>query len=107
MLIQPSFEEGFGLTVLEAMSVGVPVVAARRGSLPDVLGGAGLLVDPEDPNDIACAIRRLLADDAHAAQCAAAGIARAATFRWETTARLVYQTYAQAMKHRSQAGLRG
>ena len=56
MLVQPSFDEGFGMTVLEAMSVGVPVVAANRGSLPELLDGAGLLVDPEQPADIAHAI---------------------------------------------------
>ena len=48
MLVLPSFDEGFGLPVLEAMTLGVPVVAANRGSLPEVLGGAGILVDPDD-----------------------------------------------------------
>ena len=48
LLVQPSFEEGFGIPVLEAMTLGVPVVAANRGALPEVLGDAGLLVDPDD-----------------------------------------------------------
>src|SRR4029077_10959373 len=56
LLVLPSFEEGFGLPVLEAMSLGVPVVAARRGSLPELVGDAGPLVDPERPDDIAKAI---------------------------------------------------
>ena len=49
--MQPSFEEGFGLPVLEAMTLGVPVVAANRGALPEVLGDAGMLVDPDDPDE--------------------------------------------------------
>jgi len=101
MLVQPSFEEGFGMPVLEAMSLGVPVVAANRGSLPEVLGGAGLLVDPNRPDDIAQAIARLLSDDGLAAECAAKGIARAGAFRWDETAHRVYETYQLAIERRA------
>jgi glycosyltransferase involved in cell wall biosynthesis len=100
LLVQPSLDEGFGMTVLEAMSLGVPVVAASRGSLPEVLGGAGLLVDPEQPADIAHAIARLLDDDGLAAACAEKGIARARAFNWVETAGRVYDTYTAAMKRR-------
>ena len=100
MLVMPSFEEGFGLPVLEAMSLGVPVVASNRGSLPEVLGGAGPLVDPEDPEALAQAIARMLSDDAYAALCAARGIARARQFDWAVTARRVHDTYLQAIEHR-------
>jgi glycosyltransferase involved in cell wall biosynthesis len=101
LLVQPSFDEGFGMPVLEAMSLGVPVVAASRGSLPEVLGGAGLLVDPDQPADIAHAIERLLTDDALAAACAANGIARARAFRWDTTADRVCETYREAIERRA------
>jgi len=101
MLVQPSFEEGFGMPVLEAMSLGVPVVAANRGSLPEVLGGAGLLVDPNRPDDTAQAIARLLSDDGLAAECAAKGIARAGAFRWDETAHRVYETYQLAIERRA------
>jgi alpha-1,3-rhamnosyl/mannosyltransferase len=99
VLVLPSFDEGFGMPVLEAMTVGVPVVAARRGSLPEVLGDAGVLIDPEHPAEIADAIERVLENDAYAAECAARGIARARTYRWETTAAAVYDAYRQAIEH--------
>lgn len=99
LLVLPSFEEGFGFPVLEAMTIGVPVVAARRGSLPEVLGDAGLLVDPDRPAEIADAIARLAGDEALAAECAARGVARSRGFRWDVTARAVYEAYRQAIDH--------
>ena len=86
LLVQPSFDEGFGIPVLEAMTLGVPVVAANRGSLPEVLGDAGLLVDPDDRPTSRDAIARVLDDDGLAAACAAKGVARARAFRWDDTA---------------------
>jgi glycosyltransferase involved in cell wall biosynthesis len=102
LLVQPSFEEGFGITVLEAMSLGVPVVAARRGSLPEVAGDAALFVDPESPDDVARAMQRMLDDAGFAAGCGARGLARARTYRWDTTARRVYDAYQQAIARRAQ-----
>jgi glycosyltransferase involved in cell wall biosynthesis len=101
MLVQPSFDEGFGIPVLEAMTAGVPVVAADRGSLPEVLGGAGVLVDPTRPAAIAHAIAQLLDDDGLAAACASRGIARSRAFRWEDTAHRVYDTYQRAVERRA------
>jgi glycosyltransferase involved in cell wall biosynthesis len=101
VLVQPSFDEGFGLPVLEAMTLGVPVIAANRGSLPEVLGGAGLLVDPDRPADIAAAMARVLTDEGVAADCTAKGIARARAFRWNETAHRVYDTYTQAIARRA------
>jgi len=101
LLVQPSFEEGFGMPVLEAMSLGVPVVAANRGSLPEVLGDAGPLVDPEQPAAIAHAIARMLSDAVYASACAARGLERARDFRWERTAHRVFETYQQAIERRA------
>jgi glycosyltransferase involved in cell wall biosynthesis len=101
LLVQPSFDEGFGLPVLEAMTLGVPVVAADRGSLPEVLGGAGVLVDPERPEEIAAAIARVLSDEDLAATCAANGITRSRAFRWDDTARRVFQAYEVAIERRA------
>ena len=106
MLVQPSFEEGFGIPVLEAMSLGLPVVAANRGSLPEVLGDAGPLVDPQQPAEIANGIARILTDTAYASACAARGLARAREFRWERTAHRVVEMYQQAIERRAR-GARG
>jgi glycosyltransferase involved in cell wall biosynthesis len=100
LVVQPSFEEGFGLPVLEAMTVGVPVVAARRGALPEVLGDAGLLVDPGDPDDIAAAMDRLIRNEEVAAACAERGKSRARRFDWAEAARGVHRAYERAIERR-------
>jgi glycosyltransferase involved in cell wall biosynthesis len=103
LLVQPSFEEGFGLPVLEAMTVGLPVVAANRGALPEVLGDAGLLVEPEDPDALADAIERMVDDEPLRRRARTMGIARADTFSWERTARCVYDVYLKAVERRGSA----
>jgi len=100
LLVQPSFEEGFGLPVLEAMTVGVPVVAANRGALPEVVADAGMLVDPDKADEVAAGIDRMLTDEAYAATCAAKGVERARHYQWGTTARRVYEAYQLAVEHR-------
>ncbi len=75
-----SFNEGFGYPALEAMALGAPVVAARAGALPEVLGDAGLLVDPNDPAEAAAAVRRLIEEPTFRDARAAAGRERAARF---------------------------
>jgi glycosyltransferase involved in cell wall biosynthesis len=97
LLVQPSFEEGFGLPVLEAMTIGVPVVASNRGALPEVLGDAGPLVDPEDTEALATAIGNMLEDRTRAAIYAERGIRRAALFRWDRTALRVVEAYREAI----------
>lgn len=104
LLVLPSFDEGFGIPVLEAMTMGVPVVAARRGALPEVLGDAGVLVDPLDPSDLAAGLRRLFADGAFAAECAARGLSRAGCYRWSETAALALDAYDHAVERRRVRG---
>jgi glycosyltransferase involved in cell wall biosynthesis len=104
LLVLPSFEEGFGIPVLEAMTLGVPVVASARGSLPEVLGDAGPLVNPDEPDEIAAGMARILDDEALAATCVRKGILRARQFSWNRTARLVFDVYQQAVDDRSWGG---
>ena len=85
-LVLASLWEGFGLPALEAMACGAPVVAARAGALPEVVGDCGLLVDPRDPAEIADAITRLGREPGLARALSEAGPARAASFRWDDTA---------------------
>jgi glycosyltransferase involved in cell wall biosynthesis len=105
MLVQPSFEEGFGLPVLEAMTVGVPVVGADAGAIPEVGGDAVLLVPPTDAEAMAHAIERFLDDEGLRAACVARGLARSAAYTWEKTASTTLEAYARALQHRG--GRRG
>ena len=100
VLVLPSLDEGFGLPVLEAMTLGVPVVASRRGSLPEVLGDAGQLVDAEDSEGLAAAIGHVLRDADFAAACAARGIERSRQFNWTRAAQQTYALYERAISRR-------
>jgi glycosyltransferase involved in cell wall biosynthesis len=97
LLLLPSFEEGFGLTALEAMSAGVPVVASSRGSLPEVIGDAGLLVDPDDASSIAGAIERVLSEAELWRILRTRGRERSRQFSWAQTARDIRRAYDDAI----------
>lgn len=93
----PSGYEGFGFTVAEAMAAGVPVVASRNSSLPEVIGDAGLLLEAITPEAIATALRPLLSDPARRKVLADAGRARALTFAWERAAEATVRAYRDAL----------
>lgn len=84
-----SLWEGFGLPALEAMAAGTAVLASNCSSLPEVVGDAGVLVDPENVGAIAEGLSRLLIDDELRATCTVRGRERAQRFRWENTARVI------------------
>lgn len=92
-LVFPSLEETFGLPVLEAMAAGLPVITSNRSALPEVAGDAALLVDPEKPEEIATAVRRILDDGALRAELIRKGHERARQFPWERTARETLAVY--------------
>jgi glycosyltransferase involved in cell wall biosynthesis len=100
VLVLPSLDEGFGLPVLEAMTLGVPVVTSNRGSLPEVVGDAGPLVEADDSRALADAIARVLRDDAFASACVSKGLARAREYRWDRAAQQTYAVYQQAIARR-------
>ena len=89
LVAMPSLAEGFGLPALEAMACGTPVVVGNTSAMPEVVGDAGLLVDPEDTGAISDAILRLLTQASLRKELIARGLARAAAFSWERTARQV------------------
>lgn len=94
--VLPSLYEGFGLPALEAMACGTPLACSDRSPLPELAGGAAELFDPENIEEMAAALRRLLADPELRRRRAAAGLARAAAFSWERTARLTAGSYQRA-----------
>ena len=102
----PSLYEGFGIPVLEAMSRGVPVIASATAALPEVLGDAGVLVEPGDEVAWSDAMVRMLDDDEHRAAMVARGSRRAARFTWSASAEAMLRAYEVAFVRLAEQGAR-
>jgi glycosyltransferase involved in cell wall biosynthesis len=97
----PSLYEGFGLTPLEAMACGAPVVCSNRTSLPEVVGQAALLIDPTDPAALSAAILHVLTSSEAVQELRARGIAQARSFSWERAARQTLDVYERVVNRTS------
>jgi alpha-1,3-rhamnosyl/mannosyltransferase len=95
-LVYPSRYEGFGLPVLEAMASGTPVIASHAGSIPEVLGNAGVLLDPDDRPGWVAAIGAIMTDEVLARRLRQLGVSRAQTFTWARTAAITAGVYRRA-----------
>jgi glycosyltransferase involved in cell wall biosynthesis len=100
VFVYPSLYEGFGMPPLEAMACGCPVISSTRGSLGEVVGDAGALVDPEDTDSIAGHLSFLATDSAARARLRCAGLARARKFDWTRAALETMEVYRRAVASR-------
>jgi glycosyltransferase involved in cell wall biosynthesis len=98
--VLPSFIEGFGLPVLEAMRHGTPVACSKQSALPEVAGDAALLFDPRDQQSVTDGVRRVLGDERLRAELIAAGLERVREFTWRRTAELTLAAYRRALASR-------
>lgn len=92
-LVLPSFEEGFGLPVVEAQAMGVPVVCSPRGGLLEAAGDAALYAEPDNERALSEALERILTDEPLRRELSRRGVARAAAFTWDATAERTAAVY--------------
>jgi glycosyltransferase involved in cell wall biosynthesis len=97
VFVFPSLYEGFGLPPLEAMASGTPVITSNVSSLPEVVGDAAMLIDPYEPDAIAGAMRRVLADDRLRDDMRERGLARVREFSWDRSIRRVREIYDEVL----------
>ena len=93
----PSLYEGFGFAALEAMACGTPVVVSRSSALPEIVGEAGILVDPSNVEELAHALSSVLEDERLRTSLRSKGLARAAQFSWRRTAECTFDSYLKAV----------
>jgi glycosyltransferase involved in cell wall biosynthesis len=97
LFVFPSLYEGFGLPLLEAMTCGCPIAAAKNSSIPEVAGAAAVYFDPHSPEDMADCIRKLLEDAPMRYSLVARGLVQAGKFSWDNCARATLDVYKRVM----------
>lgn len=98
LFVMPSLDEGFGLPALEAMACGVPIIASDENALAEVVGGAGILVNPRNADALAEAIARVVGDPVLAADLRQRSLARSSQFSWERAAREMTHIFEEAVR---------
>jgi glycosyltransferase involved in cell wall biosynthesis len=98
IFVYPSLYEGFGLPLVEAMACGTPVISSHVSSIPEVVGKAGILVDPLNTDQLADAMENLLCDENYRKELGNAGIRRSKLFSWEKTAQQTWSVYEEIMQ---------
>jgi len=93
LLIYPSLVEGFGLPLLEAMSYSCPIIASNQSAIPEVVGNAGILIDPYNANEIAGAMQKLLSDRPLRSELVSKGFEQLKIFSWEKAAKETLEVY--------------
>ena len=92
-LVQPSLMEGFGLPAVEAMACGIPVVSSRAGSLPEVVGDAGLFFDPRNVDSITCALNSIIVNSRQRDDLARRALARSSLYSWNRAASALLECF--------------
>ena len=92
IFVLPSFDEGFGLPVVEAMACGTPVIVSDGGALPEVVGDAGLIFSLSKPDSLSTAMKRCLTDKELRLSMKEKGLSRAKLFSWQNTAEMIWNT---------------
>jgi glycosyltransferase involved in cell wall biosynthesis len=98
LFVYPTLYEGFGLPALEAMACGIPVITTKVSSLPEIVGEAGILVPPNDAEELFRGMKTVLQDEELRLNLARQGTEQAAKFTWERTARSTLEVYQRAIK---------
>lgn len=102
IFVLPSVFEGFGLPVLEAMACGTPVIVSNASSLPEVVGDAGLVIDPHDVEAWTAALRTAINKADWRVQASEKGQCEAQRYSWQSTARQIFRSYTCALKSKTQ-----
>jgi glycosyltransferase involved in cell wall biosynthesis len=100
IFVYPSFYEGFGLPPVESMACGCPVITSNTSSLPEVVGDAGILIDPRDKEGLSKAIHETITDDDLRRRMRTKGLQRAKRFSWERCARETLKVYEEVYEKR-------